>query len=89
MSRFSITLAVALGLSAPAFAQGAADAAKQAVTQAATQAVTDSIHKATGVDDTKAGKDKKAKKDKDGPNWGKSEDHRQDGEHGHKGKKKN
>ena len=88
MSRFFITVAVALGLSAPAFAQGAADAAKQAVTQAATQAVTDSIHKATGVDEGKASKAKKDK-DRDGPNWGKSEDHRQDGDRGHKGKKKN
>lgn len=89
MSRLFITAAVALGLASPAFAQTAADALKQAATQAATQAVTDGINKAAGADSSdKGGKKAKKEKDKDGPNWGKSEDHRQDGEHGHKGKKK-
>lgn len=70
----------------PVFAQTATEAVTGAVTGAAVKAATDGINKAAG---TKAGdKEAKGKRDKDGPNYGKSEDHRQDGDHGHKGKKK-
>lgn len=83
------TLALVAGLTAPAFAQTVTDAARQAAsqaaTQAATQAVTDSINKATGAATEPA---KKKGHDKKDPNYGKSDEHRQDGEHGHKGKKK-
>lgn len=79
------TLVIAAGLAAPAWAQSATDAITQAAKEAATQTAVDSIDKATGTKG--ADHDKKMKKDKDGPNWGKSEDHRQDDDHGHKGKK--
>ncbi len=82
--------AVALLLSGGAWAQTAADTLKDAATQAATQAATDGINKAVGTtaNGGDTGKSKKSKQ-KDGPNWGKSEDHRQDGDNGHKGKSKN
>ena len=86
-----VLVAAAL-MTGSAWAQSAADTLKDAATQAATQAATDGINKAAGTTSTESGKakkDKKEKKDKkDGPNWGKSEDHRRDGDHGHKGKKK-
>ena len=55
----------------------------------ATQAATDQINKAAGTSAAKQGehKAKKAKDDNE-PNYGRSEEHRQDGEHGHKGKHK-
>ncbi len=86
-------VALALLLASPAGAQSAADAvtqaAKQAAADAATQAVNDTVNRAAGTEDAGKGKGNKGRMDKDGPNWGKSEGHRQDGEHGHKGKGKN
>jgi hypothetical protein len=81
------TMIVAVGLATPAWAQSAADTLTQAAKQAAAEAVTDGINKAAGTSDKS--KEHKVKKDKDGPNWGKSEDHRRDDDHGHKGKGKN
>ena len=80
-----VVVAAAL-LTGSAWAQSAADTLKDAAAQAATQAATDSINKAAGTGSAESGKAKKDKKD--GPNWGKSEDHRRDGDHGHKSKKK-
>ncbi|MBC7952688.1 MAG: hypothetical protein H7Z12_12835 [Rhodospirillaceae bacterium] len=71
----------------PVLAQTAVEAITGAAKDAAVQATTDSISKAAGG--KKSEKDAKGKRDKDGPNWGKSDDRRQDGDHGHKGKKKN
>jgi hypothetical protein len=68
--------------------QSVTDAVTKAATDAATKAATDSVNKAVGVENS-GGKKAKADKAKDGPNYGRSLDHRQDGEHGHKGKKKN
>ena len=73
--------ALAARLAGPALAQSAAETITKAATEAATQAAVDKVQKAAGGDKHKA-------KDKSGPNYGKSEEHRQDGEHGHKGKKK-
>jgi hypothetical protein len=79
----------ALSVSSSAMAQSAADTLKAAATQTATQAATDQINKAAGTSAAKQGehKAKKAKDDNE-PNYGRSEEHRQDGEHGHKGKHK-
>lgn len=86
---YAALFVAAAGLVAPAAAQTATDAVTQAAKQAATQAAVDSINKTAGTaDEGKAGQGKKPKKDKDGPNWGKSNDHRQDDEHGHKSKNK-
>lgn len=94
MKRGLLVLAVGLALSAPAWGQTATDtltkAATDAATDAATQAVNDGVSKVTGTGDAAASQGRKKVKqerDKSGPNWGQSEDHRQDGERGHKGKK--
>jgi hypothetical protein len=78
---------------APALAQSVTDALSTAAKQAATQAATDGLNKAVGTKDDadrdRGDKGKHANKSRDDrdPNWGKSESHRQDDEHGHKGKK--
>lgn len=85
---FAPVMVVAALMTGSAWAQSAADTLKDAATQAAT----DGINKAAGTGSAESGKAKKDKKEKmdkkDGPNWGKSEDHRRDADHGHKGKKK-
>lgn len=70
----------------PVLAQSAIDAIAGAAKDAAVQSATDGITKAAGG--KKGETEAKGKRHKDGPNLGKSEDHRQDGDHGHKGKKK-
>jgi hypothetical protein len=97
MKILASAIAIALLAAAPAMAQSAVDTitrtvtetAVQAGSQAATDAVNRSVNKAAGVEDADNGgkKDKKAKRDKDGPNLGKSGEHRQDAEH-RKSKKK-
>lgn len=78
---------------APALAQSVTDTLSTAAKQAATQAATDGLNKAAGTtadaDRDRGDKGKHAKKNRDdhAPNWGKSEDHRRDDDHGHKGKK--
>ncbi|MGE5548114.1 MAG: hypothetical protein ACM33T_14505 [Solirubrobacterales bacterium] len=66
---------------APALAQQSPLA--DAMTKAAVEAAGDSVNQALGGKGTT-----RAQKSKDGPNYGRSEDHRRDGGHGHKGKGK-
>lgn len=78
--------ALAALIANPVLAQSAVDAIAGAAKDAAVQSATDGITKAAGG--KKSEKETKGKRDDHSPNYGKSDDHRQDGDRGHKGKKK-
>lgn len=90
MKKMLVLAALAAFTASPALAQAVnsqiTDAVTKAATDAATKAATDQVNKAMG---TESGGGNKANTDKvkNGPNYGHSMDHRQDGEH-RKDKKK-